>query len=913
MASLFEKKVPERPDDDAAARPPPPAPLLLDEHLRQIRLHRSCAPFQDPSVIVDRLDHGVELKSLLIPPNIDETKAGFDVAQQIMEVVNTKGLSASRSSVGFTVIPPASIGILNHSGRIEVVAPGRWKNLNPRSSWIGTHALTQLPIQVDTLTVVRIPWGSYGFAMWNGRALVLAPGLHCHNDKNFVFTECKSNNTNHLKNATIDILRVAPGEYARVTEANVPKLLLPGDYAINGNFFRYVDSVSQGSLYVPHGNVHFVRVPQSFLCPVVVNNSPHLLGEGIYTFKTTLFSKSDDVSINTPVIRHSTITRFFVLEGQIALAWFCSRPIFITVPGVYCFEDENFILDKCVPATSKMINLGSRTRLLVSPGEIGLALHNNESLFLDAAGVHEYSDPNFRFQGFASVTDKKITLGSKTRVIVLDGEVGIAYRAGKLTILPPSIYTLDQREQLFHDFLSMKQQSLHLGDAKVRTVNCETKDFVEVQILAAVYYRIGDPEKVLKTVGDNEAIKTLVKETCIAQLQTIMRSTSLNQVAQSKVVSANRNMDKNTTAGYSGNVAYATTQATGRATGQATSQAPQVQNQTLFGDAFGSGFDAITLTSKSAHGTAKSVPTFALPPTTPSVPDVSGASSAAAADGALEASTSASFDSKWMQPPPVSLASPLPSAPPSVSPPPFFQRVHDEFIDVLHESFSSSFGILIENIRIEEFKLLNAELSRNISTQAISTAQTQTQLANLEAQSEIAIATQERDASVNRIRSQGDALKLEIETKSKMDAIYRENETRSATISMMARAEANAIEVKAAAEAKARATMIREVANAEAEATIVRAKAEKERAEGLAATALGGKLALMQLQTSMVGDAMKGIKKIIYLPPGGNFSQVPQMFAFPGRGANGYLDNDDVDDSPRVAAVRVGGDDQKGR
>jgi hypothetical protein len=104
---------------------------------------------------------------------------------------------------------------------------------------------------------------------------------------------------------------------------------------------------------------------------------------------------------------------------------------------------------------------------------------------------------------------------------------------------------------------------------------------------------------------------------------------------------------------------------------------------------------------------------------------------------------------------------PVPSAPL------FFDKVHDEFISKLHDNFMERYGIDVCNIRIESFKIMNQELSNNISKQAFTTAQTETQLANLSGQTEIATAQQKRDAEVARIRAEGEALKLKTETDAK--------------------------------------------------------------------------------------------------------------------------------------------------
>jgi regulator of protease activity HflC (stomatin/prohibitin superfamily) len=477
-------------------------------------------------------------------------------------------------------------------------------------------------------------------------------------------------------------------------------------------------------------------------------------------------------SINTEVIRHSTITRFFIKHGQIALAWYKSKPIFINTPGLYEFDDANFILDRCESMTKKEISLGSKCRILVSPGEIGLALHENKSIFLDTPNVYEFDDPNFIFKKFVAMTEKQITLGSKTRIIVQDGEVGISYVNGRLTILQPNIYTFDVKDQVFQGFLSTKQLSIQLDDVKTGILRCETKDFVEVGIRAAVYYRIGNPEKALKTVGDSEAITHIVKETCIASLQSILRSTSLNQVAQSKVVN-----------------------------------------------------------TKSAVGTK------------------------------LERDPFGS----------------MPEEKPAV----FFEKVHDAFIANLHDTFNVNYGIDISNIRIEEFKMMNAELAKNISNQAIITAQTETQLANLESQREIATAQQERDAAVNRIKADAEARKLDTETRAKTSAILLENETKARGLEIMAAAEAKSATIRAEADANARAMTILKIGEAEAKAIELKADAEKKRAMNLESTEIGKKLALYQLHTEMVGKAMQGVQKIIWVPQGSNLAAPMQLFGMP--------------------------------
>ncbi len=132
----------------------------------------------------------------------------------------------------------------------------------------------------------------------------------------------------------------------------------------------------------------------------------------------------------------------------------------------------------------------------------------------------------------------------------------------------------------------------------------------------------------------------------------------------------------------------------------------------------------------------------------------------------------------------------------------FIDRVHDQFILKLHDSFLEAYGVAITNIRVESFKIVNSELSRNMSNQAFLTAQTQNQLANLVGQTEIAVAQQKRDAEVARIKAEGEAIKLTTETGAKNKAVMARATAEADAQVIKAKAEASSIEMKAEAESK---------------------------------------------------------------------------------------------------------------
>lgn len=164
---------------------------------------------------------------------------------------------------------------------------------------------------------------------------------------------------------------------------------------------------------------------------------------------------------------------------------------------------------------------------------------------------------------------------------------------------------------------------------------CETKDLVKVGLRADVFYSITDPEKCILKI-DTDELEDLVRETAVSTLTNIIRSTALNQIAQSKAISA---------------------------------------------------------------GEEQSVEVL----------------------------------------PPPGEESVTPGAQSVV----FFERIHDEFLYKLHDDFLQRYGVDIANIRIESFKIMDTELAEQISKHALTTAQIENEMANLEGKSLIKT-TQER-------------------------------------------------------------------------------------------------------------------------------------------------------------------------
>jgi len=156
---------------------------------------------------------------------------------------------------------------------------------------------------------------------------------------------------------------------------------------------------------------------------------------------------------------------------------------------------------------------------------------------------------------------------------------------------------------------------------------------------------------------------------------------------------------------------------------------------------------------------------------------------------------------------------------------PFFQHVHDEFIQQLHDHVLDEWGIEIQNIRIESLKINDAKLQQDISAQAIEVSKQHNRYIMLQKQQEIATVEAETKARQLQIQTQAETGRVRITAQADADAII-----------IRAKADKQALELKGQGEA--------------------------EYARLLESTKLGTELASMKIQS----EALKGLNQIAYVP-----------------------------------------------
>ena len=454
--------------------------------------------------------------------------------KRLLETAETSHVPAYFGVFG-DVIDPGCAGFYKVDGETFAVPPGRWALTGWKASWIDRNvSLDRETISFpgkSQVLIVRVPPGNVGCIFDQGNSILLDVGTHVFNSGTVKFhRNIPLASTSHFGHGKYHYVRVPRGRYAKVwaeqlspetrTKSLVPCLLQEGEHFIESHLFKFDGLIDVNETYIHHGSLHIISVQKGFVAKVYQDNFPRLLGEGDHFIESSQFSYGgmEDFMQQSHVV-HGTITLLRVELGQVALAWYDSKPVFIDRPGLY-----------------------------------------------------EWDSANFKFVQFKNAEDQLIQLGSKKTILVHTGTVAVTYDKGELKILNHGRHIIDSSTHVFHRFLSTQQRSIRLStipasekmkrskknkspenhgneqdsdapnahvpaDPNSDLTICETKDLVRVGVRADVFYSIEDPEKCINRI-DTDDLEDLVRETAVATLTNIIRSTALNEIAQSKHVSA---------------------------------------------------------------------------------------------------------------------------------------------------------------------------------------------------------------------------------------------------------------------------------------------------------------------------------------------------------------------------------------
>jgi len=220
-----------------------------------------------------------------------------------------------------------------------------------------------------------------------------------------------------------------------------------------------------------------------------------------------------------------------VPQGNVALTWYGDTPL-VYGPGRHFLLAPTHSVSRIVELVDNpVIKHGSVNIISVQLGQVGLAHDVATGLpMIMSTGTHIIDSETFSFNEFSQLTNRVTEIGTLRLIRVELGDVGYGYRSdGELMILKPGLHLVTPPDR-YMGTLSMQVQILRLPD-EVH----ESKDYVQIAVRAAVYYKIRDPHLALREVGTE--ISKQIKDLAVAALQQIIRSSTLVDIAGTSKIS----------------------------------------------------------------------------------------------------------------------------------------------------------------------------------------------------------------------------------------------------------------------------------------------------------------------------------------------------------------------------------------
>jgi hypothetical protein len=250
-----------------------------------------------------------------------------------------------------------------------------------------------------------------------------------------------------------------------------------------------VTKAAQTDAVIRLGNLCIVRVFPGYVGMGQLNGNPLLLAPGVHLLNDPLFSFLGTALMTQPVISvGGTLHVITVPRGMLGLCTADSQGHFLG-PGRHVVSHPRFAFLGLRSATDEHLSVGSKHRVLLAAGRLGLAWEAGRPLVLEAGtGVFTIDSPTFSFERSVNAATQVITHGSTKLVTVRQAFVGVSFKDGHLDVLPPGRSVLESVTHTFSGFLPTGQITLPLE--KVQSM---TRDNVPLEFDAAITVQIVDP------------------------------------------------------------------------------------------------------------------------------------------------------------------------------------------------------------------------------------------------------------------------------------------------------------------------------------------------------------------------------------------------------------------------------------
>ena len=274
-----------------------------------------------------------------------------------------------------------------------------------------------------------------------GGAHILPAGCHlsgcCTTVRKFDIKQDK------IRNGNMWIVRVLPGQYGLALSSGKPLILLPGRHAICDPMFDYIGSEDVNQPMISHRTIKIITVPRGQVGLVMVKGEGHFLRPGRHF-------------INQPNLR-----------------WIGFKKL-----------------------TTEYISVGSKHRIVIPDGKIGLAWDNGKPTILKHGEVYNISSPYFRYVKSVELTSPVIVHGAIKIITVREGVFGVSYDEGVMSILEPGRWVLSKGTQSFAGFLPSGQTTL-----AIEAVTSMSADNVGIKFDSALTIQVSDPKAAVRELG----------------------------------------------------------------------------------------------------------------------------------------------------------------------------------------------------------------------------------------------------------------------------------------------------------------------------------------------------------------------------------------------------------------------------
>ena len=246
---------------------------------------------------------------------------------------------------------------------------------------------------------------------------------------------------------------------------------------------------------INHGNMHIIRIPAGNFGKAWRNGIAEILLPGRHVINDPLFEFVNTVSISDPIISHGTINIITVLGNQVGKCVVNGKGYWLE-PGRHFINNPQFKYVGSSDRNTECIKVGSKFRITVPSGKVGLAWEKGEPLILEHGSVIERDSPYFKYAGSVDMTASLIVHGSIKFCSVRQGLFGVSYDEGVLRILNPGRHILRKPTHFLAGFLPSGQQTL-----AIEAVTSMSADNVGIKFDSALTIQVKDPEKAVTMLG----------------------------------------------------------------------------------------------------------------------------------------------------------------------------------------------------------------------------------------------------------------------------------------------------------------------------------------------------------------------------------------------------------------------------